>query len=233
MNIEQFRYSADNLAYLLYNEGEALVIDGGAVDEILSFIDEKKLTLRFAANTHSHPDHTMGTKEIVQRSGAELLDNQTLRSKGNIMLGGETIEILHTPGHTMDSICFLAGNFLVSGDTMFNGTVGNCFSGDLEAFFKSIQKLASLPDDTLIYTGHDYVKSSMAFAKKLEPGNEHIKAFLAKHDPSHVYSTLAEERSINPYLKFNDEKMRQILVKRGLPVETEYERWHSLMQIGD
>ena len=78
----------------------------------------------------------------------------------------EGIRVVHTPGHTKDSICFHADNILITGDTLFNGTVGNCFSGDLDGFLKSLTFLLSFPDETLIYAGHDYVSESMNFAKK-------------------------------------------------------------------
>jgi len=89
----------------------------------------------------------------------------------------------------------------------------------------------ALPDRTVIYPGHDYVGDSMLFAKRLEPGNTDLDAFLSSYDPGHVYSTLAEERKVNPYLRFNDERIIATLKKRGLPTDTEYERWESLMSI--
>ena len=61
MNVKQFRYSMDNFGYLVYGKRSALAVDGGAVDEILSFINTKDLTLEFVTNTHSHMDHTTGT----------------------------------------------------------------------------------------------------------------------------------------------------------------------------
>jgi len=71
----------------------------------------------------------------------------------------------------------------------------------------------------------------MAFARRLEPGNRAIGAFLRGYDPKHVFSTLAEEKKINPYLRFNDLAIVNLLAKLRLPRETEWERWHSLMSI--
>ncbi len=87
------------------------------------------------------------------------------------------------------------------------------------------------PEDTVIYAGHDYVRDSMRFAKSLEPQNEDIDFFLKKYDRDHVYSTLKEELKINPYLKFNDSRIIAFLDRKGLPTETELERWESLMSI--
>jgi hydroxyacylglutathione hydrolase len=140
--------------------------------------------------------------------------------------------VYHTPGHTGDSVTFHAGNFLVTGDTLFNGTVGNCFSGDLSAFYNSVKKLISFPEDTVIYAGHDYVEYSMSFARLIEPGNVDIDIFLKKYNPEEVSSTIGDELKVNPYVRFNDSKMISVLKGKGLPVSTEFERWESLMSLG-
>ena len=232
MNIKQFRYSSDNLGYLLYAEKSAIAIDGGAVDQIISFAVQNGLKIEYVTNTHSHPDHTMGLKSLIGKSGAVYLDHNTLPAKGFIGLDSEKINIYHTPGHTVDSVTFHAGNFLITGDTLFNGTVGNCFSGDLLAFYHSIVRLISLPKDTIIYAGHDYVEYSMSFARLIEPGNGNINSFLKKYNPEHVFSTLEDELKVNPYVRFNDSEMISVLKARGLPVSTEFERWESIMSLG-
>ena len=89
----------------------------------------------------------------------------------------------------------------------------------------------AFPDETLVYAGHDYVKDSMAVAKRLEPDNKEIDRFLNKYTPDHVWSTLAEERKINPYVRFNAPDIISFLKTEGLPVSTEYERWESIMSI--
>jgi len=232
LNIKQFRYSSDNLGYLLYAEKSAIAIDGGAVDQIISFAGNNGLKIEFVTNTHSHPDHTMGLKSLLDRSDALYLDHSSLPGKGFIELDGEKIGVYHTPGHTKDSVTFHAGNLLVTGDTLFNGTVGNCFSGDLSAFYNSIKKLISFPKETVIYAGHDYVEYSMSFARIIEPGNGDIDNFLKKYNPGHVFSMLEDELKVNPYLRFNDPAMISLLKEKGMPVLTEFERWESLMGMG-
>ncbi len=231
MNIRQFRYSLDNLGYVIHDENKALAVDPGAVDEISSYIKEKNLNLEYVVNTHSHPDHTAGTKDVINRSGATLIDNSTLRNQGEIKLGDTVVKVYHTPGHTMDSLCFHVGDVLITGDTLFNGTVGNCFSNDLNSFYRSIRYLMDLPDETVILAGHDYVKASMEFAKTLEPDNPHLNRFLESYDPDRVQSTLAEERLVNPYLRFNEPTIVALLDQKGLPTKTEYNRWESIMSI--
>lgn len=229
MNIKQFRYSSDNLAYLIYNNGTAVAIDGGAVGSILSFVEQNGLNLKFVANTHSHPDHTSGLKSLLGRSGALYLDNDNLLEKGYIELAGEKINVIHTPGHTKDSVSFHAGNFLVTGDTLFNGTIGNCFPGDIFSFFNSIKKIMAFQEKTVIYAGHDYIEYAMAFARIIEPENDDIEVFMKKYNPLLVSSALEDEFKVNPYLRFNNPKMISVLKEKGFSVSTEYERWEALM----
>ena len=231
LRIQQFRYSADNFAYVIYGDTAAGIVDGGAVEKILTFLADTNLTLQFIASTHQHADHTVGTGRLKDRTGAPVFDSQTLRNRRGIELEGQKITVLETPGHTADSLCFYFGDVLISGDTLFNGTIGNCFSGDLKGFFNSIKRLLALPAETMIYAGHDYVRDAMAFARSLEPENRAIDQFLKKYDPDRVFSSLQEELQVNPYLKFNDSRIIAVLAKRGLPVDTEYRRWESLMSL--
>ena len=231
LKVKQFRYDADNLGYLVYGTESAMAVDGGAADQILAFLGEHQLSLKYVANTHNHQDHTSGNGALLAATNARLLSGADLPDGGRIALDGGMIRVIHPPGHTEDSRSFHVDKFLLGGDTLFNGTIGNCFSGDLEGFYHSIRKLMELPDGTIVYAGHDYVKASMAFSKRLEPGNRAIGAFLRSYDPKHVFSTLADERKINPYLRFNEPAMVTLLAKLRLPRETEWERWQSLMSI--
>jgi len=231
MKIEQFRYGKDNLAYLVYARRTAIAVDGGAVDEILAFLRDRRLRLAAVVNTHGHPDHTVGTEELVRRTGAEYMHNGRLRTDGLICLDDETVRVLHTPGHTLDSLTFVAENALITGDTLFNATVGNCFSGDLAAFYASIEALLRFKDETRIYAGHDYLRESIAFARSLEPQNPNLAPYLARYRPEHVFSTLGEERRVNPYLRFNEPALVAVMRQRGLAVDTPYQRWVAVMSI--
>jgi hydroxyacylglutathione hydrolase len=231
LKVKQFRYGADNLGYLIYGQEGGMSVDGGAADEMLEFLTRRSLTLRYVANTHNHLDHTGGNEALLNGSKARFLAGADLPDGGKIRLDAGEIRVIHTPGHTKDSLCFYTGKALIAGDTLFNGTIGNCFSGDTDEFYKSIKKLMALPDETLVYAGHDYVRDSLAFARRLEPENHAIVDFLQHYDRQHVVSTLADEKKINPYFRFNEPGIVNLLARLGLPRETEWERWQSLMSI--
>ena len=231
MKVKQFRYGADNFGYLVCGRQSALAIDGGAVDAIMAFLRDHDLQLKYVANTHSHPDHTQGTPKLLSATGAEYLDFQRLTTDKAIKLENYHIKVHHTPGHTMDSVTFEADAYLLTGDTLFNATVGNCFTGDLQSFYQSIKHLMAFPDHMTIYAGHDYVKESLAFARHVEPGNPAIDEFLQAYKPEHVYSTMAQERLINPYLRFNEPDVISFMQAKGLTVGTEYDRWEAIMSI--
>ena len=231
MSVRQFRYSSDNLSYLVYGTRSALAIDGGAVAPIRDFARERGLELKFVTNTHKHPDHTAGTGELVKLTGAEYLTREALLEAGRVSVDDLEVKVIDTPGHTDDSLSFSVEQCLITGDTLFNGTVGNCFSGDLKAFYESVKKLLTYPASTKVYAGHDYVRYSMAFAKIVEPENKEIDAYLKRYDAYHVFSTIAGELEVNPYVRFNADPIVALLKKRGFPVSSEYERWLGVMSL--
>ena len=220
------------MGYLLYVGTRALAIDGGAVDEIMAFVRENGLTLATVTNTHGHGDHTTGSRQLMKAAGAVHLDHRRFTDGHTLFMDGETVTVRLTPGHTTDSVIFATDECLITGDTLFNGTVGNCFSGDLKAFYRSILLLMGYPGTTRIYAGHDYVAASLAFARQLTPNNRAIDAYADRYDKNHVVSSLNDERAVNPYLRFNDPEIIRLLESKGLPTETEYQRWEGIMSIG-
>jgi len=231
MFIQQFRYNADNLGYLVYSNGQGAAIDPGAVQEISAFAQEKQITIKYVTNTHYHHDHTSGNSGMMKMSGAQFFDCREIDTDQTLMIGNESIKIFPTPGHTMDSVTFSAGDFLITGDTLFNGTVGNCFSGDLKAFYHSLKRLMSYPDTTKIYAGHDYVAESVKYAKIIEPENTDIDLFFETCSPDPVVSTLADEKKVNPYIRFNASGMIENLKQRNLYKHSEFERFKTIMEI--
>ena len=232
MKIKQFKYSRDNFGYLVYTNTLGIAIDGGAPDAIAAFARDKNIPVTLVTNTHNHADHTSGNARLLEMTGARFADCRTL-SQGQVLdLGeGQGLEVLLTPGHTMDSVCFKGDRFVVTGDTLFNGTVGNCFSGDLNAFYNSLKQLMDLPGDTKIYAGHDYVEESLTYAGIIEPDNPELSEYKEKYDNAHVVSCLSDELKINPYIRFNAPSMVTRLKEKKLPGETEFQRFSSIMEI--
>lgn len=232
MDIQQFRYGADNLGYLVYGEKSGIAIDPGAVQDMVAFAKEKNIPIDIVTNTHTHGDHTQGNSALIEKTNARFIDCTTL-SHGRILdlKDGSGLEVILTPGHTMDSLCFKGAGFIVTGDTLFNATVGNCFSGDLESFFHSLKLLMSLPGDTLIYAGHDYVLDAIKYARIIEPDNPDLSRYASGYNPDHVVSCLSEELKVNPYLRFDTASMVERLKEKKLPNKTQFQRFSSVMEV--
>jgi glyoxylase-like metal-dependent hydrolase (beta-lactamase superfamily II) len=178
-----------NFVYLIGDRAtrECVVVDPAwDVDGILDVVDSDGMTLVGALGTHYHPDHVGGTMfgftvegmaRLVERRPVKLhvneheaegvrivtgLDESDLvrHSGGDVLKVGDVeVRFVHTPGHTPGSQCFLVGNRLVSGDTLFVQGCGRVDlpGGDPEQMYESLtQRLAKLPDDTVLYPGHDY-----------------------------------------------------------------------------
>jgi len=232
LDIQQFKYGADNMGYLVYGEKSSIAIDPGAPETMAKFASEKNISIDIVTNTHTHADHTQGNNALVKRTNACFIDCTTLSHDQVLGLKDATgLEVMLTPGHTMDSLCFKGDGFIVTGDTLFNATVGNCFSGDLEAFFNSLKKLMALPGDTLVYAGHDYVLDSLKYAKIIEPDNPNLNEYAGAYNPDHVVSRLSDELKVNPYLRFNTSSMIERLKEKNLPRETQFQRFSSVMEV--
>ncbi len=231
MKIVQFRYGEDNLGYVIYTGASAIAVDGGATTKIFEFLNEEKLNLKYVVNTHSHRDHTCGNAELLEKTNARFLSINELSTNGSLFLGDSIINIISTPGHTADSICFHFNNTLLTGDTLFNGKVGRCFTGDFENFFVSIKKILELPENTLIYAGHDYVLEYLEQAEQIEPSNkESISEYRKRYNPALVVFDLNSEKAVNPFIRFNMKSVINFLEQRKLETETEYLRFKSLMR---
>ena len=122
------------------------------------------------------------------------------------------LETLDTPGHTMSHVCLLSRTdtpALFCGDTLFNAGAGNCHGGGhpAELYETFAGQLAGLPDETLIYPGHDYIENNLQFTLDREPDNERAAALLAEIEPQDpdaaMVSTLALEKEINTFFRLH------------------------------
>ena len=230
MEIRQFLYNEDNFSYMLFSLDEALVIDGGAVKEIVEFCEKETLRVRYILNTHGHWDHVPGNKRLAKKTGGRIVSFEDLQKMKQIYIGSDTIEILFTPGHTLDSVCFYAPPILVTGDMLFNGTVGNCPADRLDMLGESLTKIMQYPADTQIYAGHDYYVDSVATIKTVDPQNPYLDEYIRQYNEKEVYSYLGMEIKVNPYLRYDSTYYKEILAERHLPDKTRLDRFKSIYQ---
>ena len=170
MFFKQIKRHGDNFSYVVADETskEAAVIDPSFnVDAIVATVNERALKVRYVIDTHEHMDHTAGNEELAAVFGANLVAHRLSRVKKDlgvvdgdvIKLGKITIKVIHTPGHTRDSICLLIDGKLLTGDTLFVGECGRTDlpGGSSESLYDSLfQKLMKLDDSVEVYPGHDY-----------------------------------------------------------------------------
>lgn len=160
-----------NFTYILVDEetGEALVIDPSwDLEKIFYTLKKNSWKLEYIINTHSHFDHVLGNEQVAAATGAKIIQHNTsplekqipVDDGETIKLGKIQIRVLHTPGHSKDSICLVANEEMVfTGDTLF---VGNCGRTDLpgsdpaEMYHSLLDKVATLDESLIVYPGHDY-----------------------------------------------------------------------------
>ncbi len=165
---------------------EGIIVDpGGDVDTILDYIRENGLNIKYLILTHGHGDHIGGLKELKEKLNAKIaiheedaemlkdasknlssqmpmqkveLEADILLSEGDIIeFGNEIAKVIHTPGHTRGGICLVINDSIITGDTLFAGSIGrtDLYGGDYDTLIKSIkEKLMIYPDETKIYPGH-------------------------------------------------------------------------------
>jgi hydroxyacylglutathione hydrolase len=167
---KQIKHHGDNFSYVVADEirKEAAVIDPSFnADAIIAVVKEHDFKVKYVINTHHHLDHAAGNEELTSVFGAKLVAHQLSGVKKDvgvvdgdvIKLGEISIKVIHTPGHTRDSICLLIDGKLLTGDTLFVGECGRTDlpGGSSENLYDSLfQKLMKLDDGVEVYPGHDY-----------------------------------------------------------------------------
>ena len=186
MFVKQFCMGGDrNFGYLVADENtrKAAVVDPSFSPEtIVEFARENQYEILYVFNTHDHYDHSNGNSVMETLTGrSPLLFGSTDLGSGSVVtdgasfpLGNLEIKVIHTPGHTEDSICILVGDALFSGDTLFVGKVGGTDLGEsARVGYESLhQKLLVLSDDTRVFPGHDYgtaPESTIGHERKTNP----------------------------------------------------------------
>lgn len=173
MFFRQIKRIGDNFSYIIAEEqsGIACVIDPSFNNQyIIEETEKNKLTINYIINTHGHRDHTAGNRELKMRDDAKIVTHKvssvdkdiTVIDEDILRLDGLVLKVIHTPGHSPDSICLLVKNILLTGDTLF---VGECGRTDLsggsatEMYNSLFNKLMRLNDAIELYPGHDYGSS--------------------------------------------------------------------------
>jgi hydroxyacylglutathione hydrolase len=159
-----------NFTYLVADAegGEGVVIDPSfGIDPVLAAIDAKSVKVRYILNTHSHTDHVAGNKEVRERTGAKVVAHRvaplhqdvSVDDGDAIAAGRLKFEVVHTPGHTKDSVLYIFEGNVATGDTLFVGECGRTDlpGGDPSEMYDSLQRrLVALDDALVVLPGHDY-----------------------------------------------------------------------------
>lgn len=214
--------SLRNFNYLIAcpDSGEALAIDPLDHGKCLAAAKSKGWSITQVLNTHEHPDHTGGNRQLMGATGAQLLAHHAAAidgvtrglNAGEVIKVGRSVEleVLDTPGHTMSHVCLLSHTespALFCGDTLFNAGAGNCHNGGhpKELYGTFATQLSKLSDATLIYPGHDYISSNLEYTLDREPDNARAQQLLDElqdQDPNEaLISTLGLEKQINTFLR--------------------------------
>ncbi len=171
MFFKQIQQHGDNFSYIIADDTtrEAAVVDPSFnAGEIIRILKAENLTLKYVINTHGHSDHTVGNEELHSILDVKTVVHKLSRISADILVddgdlihvGNVSIEVIHTPGHTPDSICLLVNKKkLLTGDTLFVGECGRTDlpGGNPRSMYHSLfNKLLKLADDVEVYPGHDY-----------------------------------------------------------------------------
>jgi len=213
---------ADNYVWLLREGRAAVVVDPGDAAPVQAYLDLEGLELAAIVATHHHGDHVGGIEALVARRqvpvygpARETIPARTraLREGDGVVLDelGLELFVLDVPGHTAGHIAYTGrvadAPVLFCGDTLFTCGCGKIFEGTPEQLHHSLQRLASQPDDTLVYCTHEYTEYNTPFAQICEPSNLALKQWvgeaeaLRQQNRPTVPTTLRQEKATNPFLR--------------------------------
>lgn len=229
LEVHMFPCLSDNYGFLIHDpEADVTaVIDTPEVAPINAALEEKGWRLTHILNTHHHFDHAGGNEELKARWSCTVVGaaNDASRIPGidvrvadgeRLPFGSTEAEVLETPGHTTGHIAYYFADDGIAfvGDTLFALGCGRLFEGTPAQMWRSLSRLAELPDDTVVYCAHEYTQSNAAFALSVEPGNDDLVARAAEIDrlraanePT-VPTTIGLEKATNPFLRPDSDNLR-------------------------
>jgi hydroxyacylglutathione hydrolase len=222
LEVHQFPCLSDNYGYLIHDADNNLTatIDTPEVGPINQALEEKGWKLTHILNTHHHFDHSGGNLELKKQWNCTIVGSK--QDAGRIpgidvevddgdtyQFGSHLAQIFDVSGHTIGHIAFYFAEDqdLFSGDALFALGCGRLFEGTPTQMWDGLQKLANLPDETMVYCAHEYTQSNAAFALSVEPQNEELVKRAAEIDSLRangkptVPSLLGIEKATNPFLR--------------------------------
>jgi hydroxyacylglutathione hydrolase len=232
LDVYQFNCRSDNFGLLVHDPeiGVTASIDAPDADAINAALDEKGWTLSHILLTHHHYDHVDGNEALKKKWGAIVVGNEAdsarlpgldvaVRCGDTYDFGRHKAAFIDTPGHTIGhvAIYFAKAGLLFTGDTMFALGCGRLFEGRAEQMWESLSTLGDLPEETVVYCGHEYTKANAAFALTVDPDNKvlqdrarEIDRLRADGKPT-LPTTIGAEKAMNPFLRAKDDKIRALL----------------------
>lgn len=227
---------SDNYAFLLHDtdSGQTALADAPEAAPIIAELDRRGWTLNEIWITHHHGDHVEGVEELRSRYGAQVTgaerDVKRLppldRSVGDGVkfdFAGHDVHVMDVSGHTVGHVAYHVpdAGAAFTGDSLMALGCGRLFEGTAAQMWNSLSKLAALPPETLICSGHEYTQANARFAQTIEPHNDaliyrvrDIDAARAAGRPT-VPSTLREERATNPFLRAGLPEVQEALGMSG------------------
>lgn len=239
-SIELLPALADNYICVVSDSalGLAMVVDPGDADVVLRHLRKNDLHLALILNTHYHTDHIAGNAKLQKEYGAPIVgpDKEKHRIDGltrgvdhNDIVTFSDLrgQVINTPGHTSGHISFYfpALKALFCGDTVFSLGCGRVFEGSAAQLWESIVTLRNLPEETLLYCGHEYSEKNAKFALLLDKNNSDLKlraaeiTDLRKKGLPTLPVKLGSEKKTNPFMRVDCPDFLKTLNKNGFPVE--------------
>jgi len=239
LEIELFRCRSDNFGVLLHDpeSGKTASIDAPEEQPILDALARRGWTLTDIFTTHHHQDHVEANLALKARFNAEITGPKNEADKipgigfafgdgGQFTFAGHPVEVIETPGHTAGHICYYLpqDRLLFAADTLFALGCGRLFERGPRDMWQSLGKLMKLPDDTVVYFGHEYTLANAKFALTIDPQNialrDRVKEIEATLEAggNTAPTTIGLERATNPFLRPDDAGIRKHLGMEGAEV---------------
>ncbi|MGU9803289.1 hydroxyacylglutathione hydrolase [Pseudomonas sp. PICF6] len=217
----------DNYIWLLQDHAtqRCAVVDPGDATPVQAWLDAHPgWVLSDILITHHHHDHVGGVQALKNATHATVYGpaseniparDVALQDNDQLSVLGWDFDVYAVPGHTLGHIAYYHHGLLFCGDTLFAAGCGRLFEGTPAQMHQSLSRLASLPEDTLVYCTHEYTLSNLRFAAAVEPGNPDVAARLEKVSQQRnagvmtLPSTLALEKLTNPFLRTAETSVKQ------------------------